>query len=393
MPSECCPGYRTAGVVAGLKKNGERDLGLILSEGPAAVAGVFTRNRVQAAPVRLSRERLARGVCRAVVVNSGNANCCTGDGMDDARRMTRAIARQLSISEKDVLVASTGVIGEKLPIDAIERAAPELVRRLRPNEILPLASAMMTTDTVPKFVTRSVQVGDRRLTLTGVAKGAGMIRPDMATMLCFLMTDAAGRDEALAAALKPCCDRTFNRITVDGDTSTNDTVLLLANGYSGISLADGQSAAAFASLLEEVMRTLAKALIRDAEGGTKLIEVEVTGARSESDALRVAVAVAHSPLVKTALFGEDANWGRILAAAGRAGAELDPEKIEVCFDDVQIVKNGMGCGTEAESRASAVMTGDEYVIRLDLGLGSARAAMITCDFSLDYVKINADYRS
>jgi glutamate N-acetyltransferase/amino-acid N-acetyltransferase len=220
-----------------------------------------------------------------------------------------------------------------------------------------------------------------------------MIRPDMATMLCFLMTDVAATADELQAVLKPCSDRTFNRISVDGDTSTNDTVLLLANGRSGISLGQKESSAAFTSVLEDVMLTLAKSLIRDAEGATKLVEIAITGARSEADAFLVADAVAHSPLVKTALFGEDANWGRILAAAGRAGAELSPRTIDLSFNDVQIVKGGMPCGPDTETRATDVLKGDEYTIHLDLGLGSGRASLITCDFSLDYVKINADYRS
>ena len=325
-----CPGFKTAGVAAGIKKNGRSDLGLIVSDVPASVAGVFTRNQIQAAPVRLDRERVAGGVCRAVLVNSGNANCCTGaEGYRNAVRMGRAAASALNVPEAQVLVASTGVIGEPLPVERIESALPGLLRGLKSEGVMDFAEAIMTTDRVPKVVSRQGRLGGRTFTLTGVVKGAGMIRPDVATMLCFLMTDIAAAPDALREMLVAAADRSFNRITVDGDTSTNDTILLLANGLAGAAADSDDARAAFQSVLDEVMLALAKWVVKDAEGSNKLVEISVRGALSDPDALRIADTIAHSPLVKTALFGEDANWGRILAAAGRAGVPLNPDTVDV----------------------------------------------------------------
>ena len=255
------------------------------------------------------------------------------------------------------------------------------------------ARAIMTTDTVPKAVSRKIPTGAGEFTLTGVAKGAGMIRPDMATMLCFIMTDVKATSAALQRILVSACDRSFNRISIDGDTSTNDTVLVMANGLSGIDIADSASLALFEEALFEMTRDLAKWLVRDGEGASKLVEVVVKGATSDADAFRIADTVSHSNLVKTALFGEDANWGRIIAAAGRAGVPMDPDKVDIYFDAVQMVAGGMGCGPDAEARATEVLKLDEYAITVDLGLGSGLAEMITCDFSVEYVKINADYRT
>ena len=325
-----CPGFKTAGVAAGIKKNGRSDLGLIVSDVPASVAGVFTRNQIQAAPVRLDRERVAGGVCRAVLVNSGNANCCTGaEGYRNAVRMGRAAASALNVPEAQVLVASTGVIGEPLPVERIESALPGLLRGLKTEGVMDFAEAIMTTDRVPKVVSRQGRLGGRTFTLTGVVKGAGMIRPDVATMLCFLMTDIAAAPDALREMLVAAADRSFNRITVDGDTSTNDTILLLANGLAGAAVDSDDARAAFQAVLDEVMLALAKWVVKDAEGSNKLVEISVRGALSDPDALRIADTIAHSPLVKTALFGEDANWGRILAAAGRAGVPLNPDTVDV----------------------------------------------------------------
>ena len=325
-----CPGFKTAGVAAGIKKNGRSDLGLIVSDVPASVAGVFTRNQIQAAPVRLDRERVAGGVCRAVLVNSGNANCCTGaEGYRNAVRMGRAAASALNVPEAQVLVASTGVIGEPLPVERIESALPGLLRGLKSEGVMDFAEAIMTTDRVPKVVSRQGRLGGRTFTLTGVVKGAGMIRPDVATMLCFLMTDIAAAPDALREMLVAAADRSFNRITVDGDTSTNDTILLLANGLAGAAADSDDARAAFQAVLDEVMLALAKWVVKDAEGSNKLVEISVRGALSDPDALRIADTIAHSPLVKTALFGEDANWGRILAAAGRAGVPLNPDTVDV----------------------------------------------------------------
>jgi len=387
-------GFRAAGIAAGLKKKGKKDLGLVFSQVPANVAGVFTRNRVKASPVLLDMERIKSGVCQAVIVNSGNANCCTGDqGMQDARTMTRLAASELGISEDLVLVASTGVIGEPLPIKKIETAVPDLVRSLKPEGISDLARAIMTTDTVPKKVSREGQLEGKTFTVTGVAKGAGMTRPDMATMLCFVCTDVEAESEVLKETLVKAADRSFNRITIDGDTSTNDTVLVMANGLSGAAIQSPAQKNIFQKVLDEIFLDLAKQLVRDGEGVTKLVEVIVRGAASDTDARKIADAIAHSPLVKTAFFGEDANWGRILAAVGRVDAAVDPDKIDVYFDDVQMVKAGMGCGKTIETEATKVLKKSEFTLTVGLNMGHESYSMYTCDFSVDYVKINADYRS
>jgi glutamate N-acetyltransferase/amino-acid N-acetyltransferase len=389
-----CPGFKAAGVACGLKKNGLKDLGLIYSELPAAVAGLFTSNRVQAAPVLLDRQRVAAGVCRAVIVNSGNANCCTGEqGMQSALRMGRAAAAGLGVAEEEVLVASTGVIGEPLPIENIETAAPSLIAGLRAEGIQDFAEAIMTTDTVPKIVNRRKELGGKTFSVTAVAKGAGMIRPDMATMLCFVMTDVQASAATLGKMLAVAVNRSLNRMTVDGDTSTNDTVLLMANGHSGILIEDPTRCIAFQSVLDDVLITMAKWLIKDGEGATKLVEIVVQGAASDPDAHRIADTIANSNLTKTAIFGEDANWGRILAAAGRAGVPLAPEKIDIYFGTVLMVQNGIGCGKAVEAEVSKILKQPEFKITVDLKMGSGRAAVFTCDFSIDYVKINANYRT
>lgn len=389
-----CPGFGAAGVAAGIKKNGRKDLGLIVCNVPASVAGVFTRNRVQAAPVMLDRERVKGGVCRAVVVNSGNANCCTGDaGYQNALRMAAVTAAGTNVPEDQVLVASTGVIGEPLPVERIEQALPGLLAALSPDGIADFAEAIMTTDRVPKAVSRQGRIGGRAFTVTGVVKGAGMIRPDVATMLCFVMTDVQATPAVLRDVLAIGADRSFNRISVDGDTSTNDTVLLMASGASDAALDTPAARAVFQAVLDDVMLTLAKWVVKDAEGSNKLVEIRVRGAQSDADARRIADTIAHSPLVKTALFGEDANWGRILAAAGRAGVPLDPNRVDIFIGPVQMVSSGIGSGKEVEAEATRVLKRDEFSITVDLHLGGGRASMYTCDFSIDYVKINADYRS
>jgi glutamate N-acetyltransferase/amino-acid N-acetyltransferase len=389
-----CPGFQTAGVASGLKKNGRKDLGLIYSEVPLTVAAMFTRNLVKAAPVLLDQQRTANGSCRAVIVNSGNANCCTGEqGMQDAIRMGHLVARELMVDEDDVLVSSTGVIGEPLPIDKIEAAAPGLVKALAPGGISDFAEAIMTTDTVPKVVSRTGELAGKSFTVTGAIKGAGMIRPDMATMLCFVMTDIVARPEPLQEMLKRAVDRSLNRLTVDGDTSTNDTVLLLANGHSRVDVISENQKDVFQSVLDETMIALAKWLVKDAEGSTKLVEIVVTGAKTKAEAHKIADTVANSPLFKTALFGEDANWGRILAAVGRAGVPIDPARMNIFFGAVQMVKGGFGCGKEAEAAATQVLKQDEFTVTIDLNLGQETETVYTCDFSIDYIKINADYRT
>jgi len=394
MKNIICRGFQGAGVVSGLKKNGKKDLGLLYSEVPATVAAMFTRNLVKAAPVILGQQRTANGRCRAVIANSGNANCCTGEqGMRDAVRMGSLVAKGLKVDDADVLVSSTGVIGEPLPIGKIESAVPGLIEVLTPDGLYDFAEAIMTTDTVPKILSRNGEVAGNTFTVTGVIKGAGMIRPDMATMLCYVMTDIVARPDDLQAVLSKAVDRSLNRMTVDGDTSTNDTVLLMANGLSKVDLRGEEEKKIFQSVLDAVMIGLAKWLVKDAEGATKLVEIVVKGAPTRPAAHQIADTVANSPLFKTALFGEDANWGRILAAVGRAGIPVELEKIDIFFGSVQMVKSGFGCGKDVEAAATKVLQQDEFRVTIDLNLGEETETVYTCDFSIDYVKINADYRT
>ena len=394
METYLCNGFQAAGVAAGLKKNGARDLGLILSQRSAVAAGVFTRNRVQAAPVMLDRERIKSGKCQAVVVNSGNANCCTGEsGMQNARETARLAASALGISEELVLVASTGVIGQPLPMDIIRNAIPALVQSLETDGFLTLAETIMTTDTVPKVISRKGMLGNSTFTVTGVAKGAGMIAPNMATLLCFVCTDIEATADQLQVCLLESVQQSFNRITVDGDTSTNDTALILANGYSGAIVRTDEDLAVFQKTLTGILVDLAKMLVRDGEGATKLVEIRVQGALTEPDAYQIAYTVANSSLVKTAVFGEDANWGRILAAAGRAGVDFDPDRTDIYFDDVLMFTRGSGRGDAAEDAVSKILKLPEFIIIIDLHDGLFQSSVWTCDFSVDYVRINADYRS
>jgi len=389
-----CPGFKAAGIHAGLKKNNEKDIGLITSDFPASVAGVFTTNRVKAAPVLLDMERVKTGRCRAIVVNSKNANCCTGErGMQDALAMGRAVSKALNIDESDVMVASTGVIGSPLPIEKIKAATPDLVQSLAPEGFMNCAQAMMTTDTVPKLVHRQGEIDGTTFTVTGLAKGSGMIAPNMATMLCFVCTDVIAQPDTLKAVLLKSVGKSLNCIIVDGDTSTNDTTLIMANGQSGVSLENNAEVDVFQQVLDEVLMSLARELVRDAEGATKVVGIDVRGAASPEDARIVAETIANSPLVKTAIFGEDANWGRIAAAVGRAGVPFEPDRLDIFFDGIQMVSNGLSCGGQAESAATEVLKRPEFIVIVDLNGGQGEASVLTCDFSIDYVKINADYRS
>lgn len=389
-----CQGFLAAGIAAGIKKHQAPDLGLIYTPQPAVAAGVFTQNKVQAAPVQVTRRHISDGWARAVIVNSGNANCCTGaQGDADAESMIRIAADGLGISPEQVMVASTGVIGAYLPMDKIEAAGPKLLSNLRPDGFEDFAKAIMTTDTVPKLIRREGEMDGRKFTLTAVAKGAGMIRPDMATMLCFVCTDADISHPLLQQSLKKAVDGSLNCITIDGDTSTNDMVLAMANGQSGVKIGTAGQREFFQDLLEDMLMDVARCLVQDGEGVTKVVDIQIEGAASAKDAYRVADTVAHSPLVKTAFFGEDANWGRIIAAVGRAGARMDPTKIDIYFDDVRMVQQGCGCGPEAEAQATAVLRKPTFSVVIALHLGTGSARMLTSDFSVGYVEINADYRS
>jgi len=394
MENNKCPGFKAAGIASGIKKSGALDLGLIVSEKPAVVAGVFTKNRVKAAPVILDQERIQSEKCRAVIVNSGNANCCNGnEGIINAEQMARFAAAGLGISEELVLVSSTGVIGEPLPIDKIEAGIPKLVKALVPDGFIDFAEAIMTTDTVPKIVCRKGELNGKSFTVLGVAKGVGMIHPDMATLLGYVCTDVRVEAELLKKMLVTATERSINRITVDGDTSTNDTVLIMANGKSGVVINDNDAVQYFQNLLDQVMIELARLLVKDGEGATKLVEIVVKGALSDDDALNVSRTVAGSNLVKTAFFGEDANWGRIIGAVGRANVPVDADRIDILFDDVVMVKGGQGCGKEIEAEAALVLKKPEFVVTVNLNLGKGTASVMTCDFSINYVRINADYRS
>ena len=391
-------GFRAAAVAAGIKKTPDvLDLGLIFSDSQTTTAaGVFTTNRVAAAPVLLSKLNLvqSRGRCRAILVNAGNANACTGkEGMHTAEETTRAAAAMLEIEPAQVLVASTGVIGVALDSDLILRQLPHLKEKLSKENAPAVAHAMMTTDTVPKTcVVRSESRG-KAVHICGVAKGAGMIHPRMATMLSFITTDAAMGERMLHNLLLGAVEESFNRVTVDGDTSTNDTVLALASGLADSAVIPGnESRAWFAEGLTLVCETLARMIARDGEGASKLITVEVVGARTPLDADRAARAIANSPLVKTALAGADPNWGRIVCAAGYSGAKFDPARIDVSANQLALCRKGMDGGFD-EAAAHRELSRKEITLHVDLHAGRATARVWTCDFTRGYVDINASYRS
>ncbi len=389
-------GFLAAGMHVGIKPAPHLDLALIVSEREGPIAGLFTTNRVPAAPVVLDRRHLERGLGRAIVVNSGNANACTGKaGLGHAVETAALVAQGLRAPLQSVFVGSTGVIGQPLPMGAIRRGIPLLIRKLRRAGSGEAARAIMTTDTRAKEAAMQARVGGRLVTIGGMAKGAGMIHPDMATMLAYVTTDAAISRAALQRALREAARESFNCITIDGDTSTNDTVLCLANGRAGNRPLRPGSAAyrVFQRMLTEVCWNLAHQVCRDGEGVTKVVQVLVTGARTDADAARVARTVGTSTLVKTALFGEDANWGRIVAAAGRSGAFVDPARLNLRFEGAPILRRGVTLGKAAERKISAIVRRKEFSITLDLGLGDGRARVWTTDLSYDYVRINASYRT
>jgi glutamate N-acetyltransferase / amino-acid N-acetyltransferase len=389
-------GFRFAAVEAAIKKPGRLDLALIFSEEPAQVAAVFTTNKVKAAPVLLDEELVKGGTVRAVVVNSGNANACTGaPGMADAIETARILAGGLMIPEDQVLVASTGVIGVPLPMERLKAALPRLAAAAGEASLADVAAAIMTTDTFPKIESRQGLAGGVPYTIAGVAKGAGMIRPDMATMLAFIVTDAAVEPQLLQQLFREANELSFNAITVDGDMSTNDTALILANGAAGnpLILPGTAEAAQFAAVLSDLLLSLAKLIVRDGEGATKFVTITVKGAVSAAEAKQAAMAVANSSLVKTAFFGQDANWGRIFAAVGSAGIHVEQLRTELFFDEVQMVREGLFVGGDAEARGTAVLQKSDFAVLVDLHLGDGEATVYTSDLSYDYVKINADYRT
>lgn len=387
-------GYRASGVRCGIRRE-RKDLALLFSEVPASAAGVFTTNRVAAAPVLVTRGKVRGGRLQAVVVNAGNANACTGRrGLEDAMAMAELAARELGIDSSLVAVASTGVIGVPLPMARLEEGIPMAVRELSPDGGPRAAEAIMTTDTVAKEAAVELELAGCTVRVGGMAKGSGMIHPNLATMLGFVTTDAPVTPECLDRMLRDAVDRSFNAVTVDGDTSTNDMVLALANGMAGVPTISGPGPEydALQGALEAVSFSLAQQIVRDGEGATKFVEVVVKGARSREDARRAAKAVANSSLVKTALFGQDANWGRIICAVGYSGAEVEPDSIDLFLGPLQVVQGGAGIPFD-EGQARDILGNREIRIEVHLGLGEYEAVVWTCDLSYDYVRINGSYRS
>jgi glutamate N-acetyltransferase / amino-acid N-acetyltransferase len=387
-------GFRAAGVSAGIKANNQLDLALVISDVPASAAAVFTTNRAIAAPIVVCREHLARsgGVVRAVVVNSGCANACTGaEGLQVARDMTSETARLVGCPAEQVLVASTGVIGVALPIDKVRAALPTAVGSLGNDQGPAAARAIMTTDPFPKEAATKISVGGADVFIGGMAKCSGMIEPMMATMLGFVTTDAAVPPALLDRALREAVDDTFNAITVDGECSTNDCVMLLANGASGVAI-DDATYAAFVRGLTDVCRELALGIVRGGEGATKLVTVVVSGGATAAEARKAAKAIANSPLVKTAIHGGDPNWGRLIAVAGRAGVAFELERAAVRIGPTVLFENGHP-HDEAAPIAAEYLKGSDLTVSVDLGAGSATSIVWTCDLSAEYVRINADYRT
>ena len=392
------PGVALGIAQAGIRKANRRDLLLIRLDEHAAVAGVFTQNRFCAAPVVVCRDHLQGGAIRALVINTGIANAGTGEpGMQAARATCAAAARLLGCAPRQVLPFSTGVIMEPLPAGRIEAGLPACVADLREDNWAAAAEAIMTTDTLPKAVSRKVSLRGTAVTVTGIAKGAGMIRPNMATMLGFVATDAAVAQPLLTRLVRDAADASFNCITVDGDTSTNDSFMLIASGRAGnapIADAASDDYAVLKEAVTAVAAELAQAIVRDGEGATKYMTIEVRGGRDAAECKAVGYAIAHSPLVKTAFFASDPNLGRILAAIGNAGiADLDVTRVKLWLDEVLVAENGGPAASYREEDGARVMKQAEIAVRIDLARGAAQATVWTCDFSYDYVKINADYRS
>ncbi len=388
------PGFQAAATAAGVKKPGGLDLALIYSETPAAAVGFFTTNSVKAAPVLVSQENIRGGRARAVIANSGNANACSGeDGLLTSRRTVAQVAEELGIDPTEVLVASTGVIGTPLNFALISSAIPNLVTSLETGGLRRAAEAIMTTDSFAKLSCFEGVAAGKPYRIVGIAKGAGMIMPNMATMLCFVMSDIEIDAAKLRDASMPCVESTFNRISVDGDTSTNDTVLVMANGLASNGALASADYEGFRDGLRQVMGELAAMIVKDGEGATKLVRIHVRGAHSKQDALIGARTLANSLLVKTAFYGQDPNWGRIMAALGRSDIRMRAEDVDIWVDDVQFVRGGLGIGLEAESAAAERMRREDFELTIDLHQGAFEEQILTCDLTHDYININADYRT
>ena len=392
-------GFVAGGIHCGVRKNKSKpDLAMIYSEKPCTAAAVYTRNLVKGAPILVTQKNLADGTAKAVICNSGNANTCNADGVEKAEAMCQLTAKALGIAPQDVVVASTGVIGQVLPLEPIQEGIPELVKTLSPEGSLAAATAIMTTDTIPKEAAAQVEIGGKTVTLGGISKGSGMIHPNMATMLCFVTTDCAITPEMLDKAIHQVTEKTFNMISIDGDTSTNDTFAILANGAAGNETiaVPGPDYDAFVEALEAVCRQLSKLMAGDGEGATKLLVCQVEGAADPETAKVVAKSVICSTLFKAAMFGADANWGRVLCAIGYSGAAVDVHKIDVSFrsakGQVDVCQNGAGIPF-SEEKASEVLGEKEIDILVHLHMGQEQAEAYGCDLTYDYVKINGDYRT
>ena len=388
------PGFLASSVSAGLKKRGELDLSLIFSQKEAVAAGVFTTNKVKAAPVLLTQKRTKKGSIRAIVANTGYANACTGiRGMNDAIQTAEMVARELEIDPEETVVASTGVIGAYLPFNLIKEAIPDLVKSLSPNGFKSVAEALMTTDSFPKVSYFKGNAGGNPFHLLGIAKGAGMIMPNMATMLSFLLTDINIDSQTLWPIFRSAAECTFNRITVDGETSTNDMVLIMANGVAGNRSLNRSAIKEFERGLTDVMGELAYMIAKDGEGATKVVVIEVKGAATKDDANIAARAIGNSNLVKTAIFGQDPNWGRIMAALGRSEIKMEESKVQIWIEGIKIVDGGLMTSEKQEREAAEEMKKGQITIIIHLNQGRWKDRITTCDLTYDYIRINADYRS
>ncbi|TYZ24535.1 bifunctional glutamate N-acetyltransferase/amino-acid acetyltransferase ArgJ [Selenomonas ruminis] len=388
-------GFKAAGVKAGIKKSGNLDVAVIYTEKEAAIAGTFTQNAVAAAPVFVSRDVVKTGTAHAIAANAGCANACTGEqGMKDALAMQKIAAEALGCAANDVVVASTGVIGVNLPMDKMEKGLKQAVAELDENGSEKAGNAIITTDTYSKACATTVTIGGKEVRFGAIAKGSGMIQPNMATMLCFITTDAAIDSKLLQQALSEIVEVSFNMISIDGDMSTNDMCIVLANGEAGNAkiTAVGDDYETFKNALQSICQGLAKRIAADGEGATKFLTVNVKGTKSFADAKTIAMSVAKSPLVKTAFFGEDPNWGRVICAVGYAGVPMDPQKTVVKFGGIPVYANGVGAAFDEEALRT-VMSAHDIVIDIDMGDGEEEATVWTCDFSYEYVKINGEYHT